>query len=105
MISQIRLQLRYMAIKEMSTSDTFPVVLLCEIAQVSRAAYYKWLKRTVSVREEENSSLLEDIRLLYDQVNVTYGYRRIHHDGQSQTTPAWPAGIQREAHLSSHAHP
>ena len=51
MISQIRLQLRYMVIEEMSTTDTFPVVLLCEIAQVSRAAYYKWLKRTVSVRE------------------------------------------------------
>ncbi len=51
LISQIRLQLRYMAIKEMSTTDTFPVVLLCEIAQVSRAAYYKWLKRTVSARE------------------------------------------------------
>ncbi|MFK3988683.1 IS3 family transposase [Exiguobacterium mexicanum] len=77
LISQIRLQLRYMAIEEMSTTDTFPVVLLCEIAQVSRAAYYKWLKRTVSVREEENLSLLEDIRLLYDQVNGTYGYRRI----------------------------
>ncbi len=77
MISQIRLQLRYMVIEEMSTTDTFPVVLLCEIAQVSRAAYYKWLKRTVSVREEENLSLLEDIRLLYDQVNRTYGYRRI----------------------------
>lgn len=77
MISQIRLKLRYTAIKEMSTSDTFSVVLLCEIAQVSRAAYYKWLKRTVSVREEENLNLLEDIRLLYDQVNGTYGYRRI----------------------------
>lgn len=38
-----------MVIEEMSTTDTFPVVLLCEIAQVSRAAYYKWLKRTVSV--------------------------------------------------------
>ena len=53
MISQIRLQLRYMAIEEMSTTDTFPIVLLCEIAQVSRAAYYKWLRRTVSVREED----------------------------------------------------
>lgn len=28
-----------------------------------------------------------------------------HHDGQPETTPAWPAGIQREAHLSSQAHP
>ena len=36
-----------MAIEEMSTTDTFPVVLLCKIAQVSRAAYYKWLKRWI----------------------------------------------------------
>ena len=54
LISQIRLQWRYTIIEEMSTTDTFPIVLLCEIAQVSRVAYYKWLKRTVSVREEEN---------------------------------------------------
>ena len=62
MISRIRLQLLYKAIKEMSTSDTFSIVLLCENAQVSR---------TVSLREEENSNLMEDILLLYDQVNVT----------------------------------
>ncbi len=46
-------------------------------AGISRAAYYKWLNRTIPVRQEENEKLLEDIRLLYDQANGTYGYRRI----------------------------
>ncbi len=52
-------------------------MLLCRVAGISRTAYYKWLNRTIPVRQEENEKLLEDIRLLYDQANGTYGYRRI----------------------------
>ncbi|WP_150111975.1 IS3 family transposase [Exiguobacterium antarcticum] len=77
LISQIRLQRRYVAIYELAIEEASSIVLLCEIAQVSRAAYYKWLKRTVSVRDRENQTLLEDIRVLYDQVRGIYGYRRI----------------------------
>ncbi|WP_175423380.1 MULTISPECIES: hypothetical protein [Bacillus] len=32
------------------------VILLCEIAGVSRAAYYKWLQRTPTARELENEA-------------------------------------------------
>lgn len=54
-----------------------PVILLCKFAGVSRAAYYKWLTRSTSAREQENQALLEGIRLLYNQVDGIYGYRRI----------------------------
>ena len=53
------------------------MILLCELAKVSRAAYYKWLVRTASAREQENQELLKGIRKLYDQVDGIYGYRRI----------------------------
>ena len=54
-----------------------PIILLCEIAEVSRAAYYKWLNRQPSAREVENEQLLESIQILYTQVDGIYGYRRI----------------------------
>jgi len=76
-ISQVRLQQRYIAIKELNEEEALSIVLLCRVAGISRAAYYKWLNRTIPVRQEENEKLLEDIRLLYDQANGTYGYRRI----------------------------
>ncbi|WP_214798981.1 IS3 family transposase [Exiguobacterium sp. s50] len=76
-ISQVRLQQRYTAIKELYEEEAISIVLLCRVAGISRAAYYKWLNRTIPVRQEENEELLEDILLLYDQANGTYGYRRI----------------------------
>ena len=66
-----------MAIQELAENENLSIVLLCEIAEVSRAAYYKWLKRQPSVRERENEQLLESIQHLYSQVNGIYGYRRI----------------------------
>jgi len=54
-----------------------PIILLCEIAGVTRSAYYKWLNRQPSKHEVENEQLLESIQLLYTQVDGIYGYRRI----------------------------
>lgn len=60
MISQVRLQQRYIAIKELNEEEALSIVLLCRVAGISRAAYYKWLNRTIPVRQEENEKLLED---------------------------------------------
>ncbi|MEK4650138.1 IS3 family transposase [Niallia sp. FSL W8-0954] len=68
---------RYVVIKELATNGSLSIVLLCKIAGVTRAAYYKWLKRQPSKREVENEQLLESIKLLYKQVTGIYGYRRI----------------------------
>ncbi|VXB14412.1 hypothetical protein EXIGUO8H_10600 [Exiguobacterium sp. 8H] len=42
MISQVRLQHRYVAIKELNEEEALSIVLLCRVAGISRAAYYKW---------------------------------------------------------------
>lgn len=68
---------RYVAIQELHEEEGFSIALLCEIAKISRAAYYKWLKRSPSERELENESLWDDILLLHEQVGGIYGYRRI----------------------------
>lgn len=52
-------------------------MLLCEIAEVSRSAYYKWTKRQPGAREVENQQLAVSIQQLYTQVDGIYGYRRI----------------------------
>ncbi len=53
------------------------MILLCEIAGVSRAAYYKWLQRTPTARELENEAILQDIQAIYEHVGGIYGYRRM----------------------------
>ena len=52
-------------------------MLLCQLAKVSRAAYYKWLKRQPTAQERENEQLMASIQHLYTQVDGIYGYRRI----------------------------
>lgn len=44
---------------------------------MSRAAYYKWLNRRITVQERENEQLVASIQHLYTQVDGIYGYRRI----------------------------
>jgi putative transposase len=53
------------------------IILLCETAGVSRAAYYKWTNRTTSAREVESVCLCVGIQLLAQQVKDIYGYRRM----------------------------
>lgn len=50
---------------------------MCEIAGVSRAAYYKWLQRTPTKRDIENEEIVKTLTLLYEQVKGIYGYRRM----------------------------
>ena len=51
--------------------------MLCEIAGLARSAYYKWLKRTPSMRERQNEELVEERKALHEEVKGIYGYRRI----------------------------
>lgn len=54
-----------------------PIVMLCSIAGIKRAAYYKWRSRKESALETENKKLLSEIRSVYEEVSGIYGYRRI----------------------------
>jgi transposase InsO family protein len=57
--------------------EHFSVNLLCQIAEIPRSSYYKWLKRKVSLREQANQNLINDMILLYEKVDGIYGYRRL----------------------------
>lgn len=67
---------KYIAIKELHMLG-YPICKLCKCANITRAAYYKWLKHTPTLRDKENSLLLDEILKLYSEVEGIYGYRRI----------------------------
>ena len=76
-LSRIRQEDKYIAIKELNEEEKYSISLLCRIAKVSRSGYYKWLKRKKSNQETENEILLREIIKLYKKVDGIYGYRRI----------------------------
>ena len=61
-VNKLRLHNKYSAIQDLHDEENLPIILLCEISGVSRAAYYKWLKRTPTARELENEAIVQDIR-------------------------------------------
>ncbi len=61
----------------MYENENLSIVLLCDIADISRAAYYKWLKRKPSTRELENEEILKEMKTLHKKVEGIYGYRRM----------------------------
>jgi putative transposase len=65
------------AIQELHEKEDLNILLLCEIAGISRAAYYKWLKRTPSVQELQNEEIIKEIKALHEKVDGIYGYRRM----------------------------
>jgi len=67
----------YIAIQELHKEENLSIALLCEIADISRSAYYKWLKRTPSKNELLNLKILENMKSLYAKVDGIYGYRQM----------------------------
>jgi putative transposase len=76
-LSQVRHEKIYLTIQAVHEKNHCSISLLCQIAGIPRSSYYKWLKRKVSPREQENQQLIKAMILLYDKVEGIYGYRRL----------------------------
>jgi putative transposase len=61
----------------LSEQKYYPVSVLCEIAEISRSSYYKWLNREKSQNELQNENLLSLIRDAYEERDGILGYRQI----------------------------
>lgn len=61
----------------MNENRGWSIVILCEILNLSRSGYYKWLRRESSSSEAENKVIVEEISKIYQQVNCIYDYRRM----------------------------
>ncbi len=60
-------------------ADRYPIQLLCKIADVSRAGYYKWVKRQESPSEKDlkDNQVKKKIMECHEKINRIYGYRRV----------------------------
>ena len=73
----MRLEVKYLAIKELHTEKGYPTSILCAILELNRSSYYKWLCRDASAQEAKDAELVEKIGILYQDSNGIFGYRRI----------------------------
>ncbi|MDR4887076.1 IS3 family transposase [Fredinandcohnia sp. QZ13] len=76
-VSQVRFEDKYIAIQELHKKENLSILLLCDVAGITRAAYYKWLKRTPSDRELQNEEIIKEMKALHEEVEGIYGYRRM----------------------------
>ena len=66
-----------MAIKELHTEKKWSIEWMCKQLEISRAAYYKWLKHEIPEAEIENIKLAELIKEYDERFNHILGYRRM----------------------------
>jgi putative transposase len=58
--------------------DAPTVVQMCDWLSVSKSGYYDWLARPMSNTARRQEDLKIKIKVLFDEFDGTYGYRRIH---------------------------
>ena len=69
----------YLAIKECKEEHGDPVELSCDMLDVSRSAYYRWLSGKKCAREMENEKIAEIMEQIHTE-SPDKGYRRIKDD-------------------------
>ncbi len=55
----------------------YSVNRLCDILNLNRSSYYKWLRRKESQVETENRRIIEWVKELYEEQNGILGYRQM----------------------------
>lgn len=63
-ISGVRQEAEYLTIEELK--HKYPITHLCEILGISRASYYKWLKREPSEAELKRIKLMKWIKEIHE---------------------------------------
>lgn len=76
-MSGVRNEDKYLAVKYLNETEKYPIQKLCDIAHIARSAYYKWLRRIPSHRQQENEQLVEWIKQHYEERNGILGYRQM----------------------------
>jgi len=73
----VRLENKYIAIKELHDEKGYPLCTLCDVIEINRSSYYKWLRRDMSTQEAKDALLIDRISKLYQESNGIFGYRRM----------------------------
>ena len=76
-LGKVRFETRYLTIQYFHAEKGYSIRWMCALLGISKAAYYKWLHRSIPQAEQENLLLAELIREYDDQYNHILGYRRM----------------------------
>ena len=77
MVSGVRQEDSYIAIRYLHETEKYPVKKLCAILGINRSSYYKWSKREPSTKQMENEEIISWIKELYEERNGILGYRQM----------------------------
>jgi len=95
---------RYRFIEE--HREQYPVTLLCHVLEVATSAYYDWLKRGRSPRQQRREELAAEVQRVYEDTHGVYGSRKIAEELVRRDVDACRntvAGLMREMNLQSKA--
>ena len=73
----MRYESKFMAIKFFYKTKKWNISWMCKQLEVSRAAYYKWLRREIPKQELENIKLADLIKKYDQSFHHILGYRRM----------------------------
>jgi len=73
----VRLENKYLAVKSLHDEKGYPIAILCDVLNLNRSSYYKWLCRDQSKQEADDKELIDRICKLYQESNGIFGYRRM----------------------------
>ena len=59
-------------------STSFPVEKMANVFKVSRAGYYRYVRKKPSARDKTNEDLTRSVKLIFEDSRQTYGSPRIH---------------------------
>lgn len=76
-LSLVRLESKYLAVESLNEEKGYPIITLCDILELNRSSYYKWLRRDQSAQEAKDAELIRQISLIYQESNGIFGYRRM----------------------------
>ena len=76
---------KYAWIKQQS--EEFSIHSMCRFMNVSRSAYYDWLQRKPTARDQVDSQLIPVIQSIFAKSRATYGTRRIRQSLEKHNLP------------------
>jgi putative transposase len=94
--------MKYQFIKQYKSE--FPVVVMCQVLEVSESGYYAWLKRPICQHQREDAQIKQEIQQIFSIHQGRYGSPRIHRDLRDQgrsISRKRVARLMREGELSA----
>ena len=77
MVSGVRHEDSYIAIRYLHDTQKYPILKLCAVLNIKRSSYYKWLKRNPSTNQLQNEEIIGWVKELYEEQNGILGYRQM----------------------------